>query len=651
MSKNEKKSPKIVSKNNNILTIIKQAFQINAKPFPWSKAIGTGICSAFPVIIGLLTNHMQLGLLGVVGSFSYLYVFNEPYAIRAKKILFVAIGISLSVALGSLLAEYHFLVIIVVALIGMIATFIFGILKISGPAAVFFVLSFIMTTGMPVEHSAVFERSMVVLTSGVFSWLVSLVGWIVKPHEPEIRAVRNVYLALEKYGELINQNNTNNINNMRQQVVNLLNESEEIISIAYLPWKNSYFFNRLVLLNEQANRLFLEMLELHTNKNVKIPDLIIEEIKKLTIGIDLKDGEKINISKIPEELREDYYKLIQTIYDIEAIINLPLTYIGRSVKISKTSFTTKVLACLNKDSVVFVNSIKYGIILAVATIIAFMFPFVRPYWVTLSCATVMLGATIQSTFHRAIQRSCGTILGLIVGMIIFKFNPEGIALIVTIMCLTGFTELFIVKNYALAVAFITPNALLIAENSTQIHNFVYFGTARIIDIVLGALIALIGTYILGRRSASSRLSNLIKKLIDNESKVLSLISNMNVREFNKELKNEKEKMQINLMNLKVGYNTALGEIPSNKEKLETMWPVIFSLEHICYLIDNLCISELDLSLSKDTIKNILDILNDVKAVIDGKQKAVLHKINELGEISQICKEINMLQEALILIKE
>ena len=50
----------------------------------------------------------------------------------------------------------------------------------------------------------------------------------------------------------------------------------------------------------------------------------------------------------------------------------------------------------------------------------------------------------------------------------------------------------------------------------------------------------------------------------------------------------KEKLNINLMNFKMAYNTALGEIPNNKEMLEMMWPAVFSLEHITYLLDQCC---------------------------------------------------------------
>ena len=85
MSKKDKQSTISLSTGNTLLIIIKKAFEIKKGPFPWPKAISAAICAGFPVIIGLLVGQLHLGLLGGIGSFSYLYVFNEPYAERAKK--------------------------------------------------------------------------------------------------------------------------------------------------------------------------------------------------------------------------------------------------------------------------------------------------------------------------------------------------------------------------------------------------------------------------------------------------------------------------------------------------------------------------------------------------------------------------------------
>ncbi len=142
--------------------MIKQAFKINKTPLPWTKAISAGICAAIPVLVGLTLGNFQYGLLAGIGSFTYLYVMNEPYAQRAKKLFFVLLGMTLSVGLGTLLASA-----IMVGVIGTIATFIFGALKIPGPAGIFFILGFLMSTGMPVDPILAPLRAGLVFRRGV----------------------------------------------------------------------------------------------------------------------------------------------------------------------------------------------------------------------------------------------------------------------------------------------------------------------------------------------------------------------------------------------------------------------------------------------------------------------------------------------------
>lgn len=626
-----------------LLGVIKQIFKIRKTPFQWKKAINAAICGGFPVIIGLLTGQLHLGLLGSIGGFSYLYVFNEPYAQRAKKIFFVVMGISISVGLGTLAAPYPILVVLIVGLIGTIATFIFGVLNIPGPAAIFFILSFVMTTGMPIEPSAAPVRTAIVLMSGIFTWMVSMIGYFFNPHGPEIKAVKDVYLALEEFSKAVG---SKNINNLRHRTVNALKQSEETLLIGYIPWKNSFSFNRLCLLNEQANKLFLEMLELYSNGNMELPKEFSEMIRKLSIGIELKDGETIKIDPASQKLDKKYHQFLEIIYDIEAIINIPLTYIGHSIKVLKPSLGMKFNRACDKDSIVFINAVRYGIVLSISTIIAFNFSFARPYWIPLSCASVMLGSTIISTFYRAIQRSFGTIIGLMIAIIIFKLQPQGFIIVVINMCLTAITELFMGKNYAVAAMFITPNALLIAETSTQIHNVNYFATARITDIVIGSLIGLIGTYLIGHRSASSRLPGLMTKLIRSHARVLVRLTSSKEMNKSNDIKWIKEKMKIDFTNFKMAYTTALGESFSNEEMLETMWPVVFSLEHISYLLEQYCTTNVYLNLHDEDLAQLLLVFETMAMSIEQKQIVQPKQIPIIDEISKVCKEINTLQQAL-----
>jgi len=258
----------------------------------------------------------------------------------------------------------------------------------------------------------------------------------------------------------------------------------------------------------------------------------------------------------------------------------------------------------------------------------------------------MLGSTIQSTFHRAIQRSCGTIVGLMIAVIIFKLQPQGLIIVIINMCLTALAELFIAKNYALAAIFITPNALLIAETSSQIHNISYFATARITDIVIGSMIGLIGTYLISHRSASIRLPDLMVKLIRSQARVLVRLASNREGNSSANTKWIKEKMEINLMNFKTAYTTALGEIPNNEEMLDMLWPAFFSLEHISYLLDQSCSTIGSLNLSDENLAQLLLIFETMATSIEQKQAVHPKEIPIIDEMPKICKEINILQEAL-----
>ena len=160
----------------------------------------------------------------------------------------------------------------------------------------------------------------------------------------------------------------------------------------------------------------------------------------------------------------------------------------------------------DKNSIVFISAIRFGVITSIAAIIAYEFNLERSYWVPLSCVAVLSGATIVATFHRAIQRGIGTIVGILIARIILAIQPSGYIIALFILLLTFITELFIVKNYGLAALFFTPSALLMAENTSHgSFSFSYVASARVIDVLIGSAIGLLGVWVVGRRSASSRL--------------------------------------------------------------------------------------------------------------------------------------------------
>jgi uncharacterized membrane protein YccC len=231
-------------KDNNFFRALQGAFAVKKTPFPWARAICAGICASFPVLIGLLFGNFQYGLLAGIGGFSYLYVWNEPYPQRAKKIFFVLLGLSASSGLGSLTASSPLAFAIILGVIGAVGTFIFGALKVPGPASIFFVIVFAMTSALPFDPTLAPLRTGLVFLGGAFAWLVAMAGWFFNPHGPETKAVQSVYSEL---AALLDSVGTESFNAARERTVVALRDADTTLLAGYVSWQSSTIFKRLYL--------------------------------------------------------------------------------------------------------------------------------------------------------------------------------------------------------------------------------------------------------------------------------------------------------------------------------------------------------------------------------------------------------------------
>ncbi|WP_409272821.1 FUSC family protein [Neobacillus sp. SCS-31] len=627
-------------------SIFKQALTVNRKPFPWLKAFSAGLAASLPVFIGLLVGNLEYGLIAGMGGFAYLYVFNIPYAQRARKIFFAVLGMTLASALGTIAAPYPLAVAVLMGIIGAVGIFIFGALKIKGPSAIFFVLVFAMTTGMPVHPELVWVRAGLVFLGGTLSWVLAMLGWFFNPHGPETGVVKNVYTELAGFLDSVG---TEKFNEARHRVMSGLREAEETLAAGYIPWRNTDIFNRLVILNDQANALFFYVLENFSATTVKLPPEFGEFLREIAHSLDLKHRNEIPSKKLllSEGMDETVLKLFKEITDADAIMNEPTSKINHELHISIPSLRTIFLGAFDKNSIVFITAVRFGLFTIIAAVIAYEFEFTRPFWVPLSCVAVMSGFTIVATYHRAIQRAIGTILGIMIASLILMAQPNGYIIAVLILLLTFITELFIVKNYGLAALFFTPNALLIAE-STSHGNFAfsYFASARIIDILIGSIIGLIGVFFVGRRSASSRVPHLITKTVRSQAQFLLVLFSDQGTGFNARKSKERMKMRTNLNNLKTLYDTAAGEIPVDKKALEYYWPVIFSIDHLGYLLENCSKTEQRPILSDQTLSQLLYVCETMANAADRKLSPSIKNVPEIEGFPSIRNELIHLQKSL-----
>lgn len=144
-----------------------------------------------------------------------------------------------------------------------------------------------------------------------------------------------------------------------------------------------------------------------------------------------------------------------------------------------------------------VESLILALTMFLALLTANVFEVKSAYWIPISAVAIMQGKDLLHTRQRNIHRILGTFVGMGLTWLIFILEPRGIALVFIIAGLQFIVEMMVVRNYGLAVIFITPLTIFLAENSTSVMiNVNELMEARILDTIIGSLIGLAAGWVL-----------------------------------------------------------------------------------------------------------------------------------------------------------
>ncbi|NLS42227.1 FUSC family protein [Bacillus subtilis] len=555
--------------NQRIMPIVKDAFRIHANPFPWKKAIGSGFASGFPVLVGALAGHTDYGLTASIGGFVYLYAGGESYKKRALKLLLVSFGIALSFGLGTLLSGTLWIMAAVLGLVGAAAMFIFSALGIQGPAPMFFVLAFLVSSGLPADPSQALFRAVLTFLGGIFAMGIALIGWLWNKHGPEGVVLQKTY---DQLAACLSAVGTPGFHHAQHQTVLMLRTARQTVLGKGNGRKKSQHDERFFRLLEKADDIFLAIIHF----SAETPDGETAKIEKALrqTGDMLAHARVFNTFQINENESEPRRKLFEEINEVLHIASgrLEKQLDGEPSRLPSSFYFLR--NAFDWKSSVLIRALKYGIVLFAADMFALVFGFARSYWIPLSAAAVMLGTTVVFTLHRAIQRSAGTVIGVMLAGAILFFKPGGVYIALCIAALQCLLEMLIVRNYALAVPFLTANALVITESMHGGADTGYFMIARLTDVAVGSVIGLLGTMLLWRRFSTKRLPELMRNVIRLEGQFMEKLLTGQ--------KADEHKLRVSLVRLRDAYDKALGEFPH--ANADALWPAISGAQHLGYYL-------------------------------------------------------------------
>lgn len=559
---------------------VRDAFRIRPLPLQWFRGFGSAICAGLPVLIGVLMGHLDLGLCASMGGFAFLYVGNETYRQRAIKLLFVALGLAVSFGLGILSGSTPWLMVLLFGFIGAAAIFCFGVFQIAGPTAMFFIVTFSVGTSLPLDLPGLPLRIGMVLLGGMLAWIVGMAGWLFSPHGPETKAVSGAYRSLAVFLESMG---TDHHHESRYQAASALRLADSAISGGELRWRRNYEpTKRLMGLTRKANEIFLTLIGISLERQATMRPELVSSIR--SIADDIKSsGDKLQFRKMSMESTNEH--LQQLCRQISEAVDILVSRNGyeanqEAALLPPNRLRLIVSGAFNRHSTLLSSALRYGIMIAAAAVVAYSLDLHRSYWVPLSCSAVMLGTTVLGTMHRALQRTVGTIIGLLIGGCILSFRPEGIYIALLMGTLQFIIELIYLRNYAIAVMFITPSSLLLAESSHPDLAISYFMSARIVDILIGSAIGLAGVYLLWRRASSSRLPHVLAKVIRLEGKLLEQV----LTAPSGEASLRPADLETALMRLRLLYDAAFAESVRRKREVSSLWPAVVAVHHVGYVL-------------------------------------------------------------------
>lgn len=136
----------------------------------------------------------------------------------------------------------------------------------------------------------------------------------------------------------------------------------------------------------------------------------------------------------------------------------------------------------------------------------------NPYWLPISCAAVMQGASFQHIWQRSFQRILGTFIGLGLAWLLLLLKMTPLTICISIMVLQFIIEMLIGRHYGLAVIFITPLTLFLAEaGSAMTVDPTTLISVRFMDILLGSVIGAIGGWFLHHEQFRHKAERQIRK--------------------------------------------------------------------------------------------------------------------------------------------
>ncbi|MCE7032027.1 FUSC family protein [Lysobacter sp. GX 14042] len=511
------------------------------------------LCLGMPVLAGWLAGDLQAGMMAATGGFTGLYGRGRPYPSRAMELAIIALAFALSVAVGIAVSATHWAVVPTVALIAMVATWLGNALKIGPPGPYMFLLACAAAAAMPADHLDPARAFGLVLCGGAFAWLMQMSGVLVRPRGPEQRAVASAAARVAGYIEAIGSPLAGA---ERQLAAQALNEAWHAL-VRYQPAR-SVPGGALAGLRQRARGL----------------NVLFAEAMEAAAGGTPLSGDAPARARRLGDLAVEPPAIEAAVARGEVPLGQPGALAALRESLRLRSMSTLVVG-------------RVGLAALLAGAVGALLDLERAYW-AVAAAVLMLHQGMEwfRLVQRSIERLAGTWAGLLLAAAVLWFQPQGLWLVALIMLLQFTVEMLVLRNYALAVIFITGAGMTLATGGLPVPDLGSYLLARGVDTAVGCAVALL-VFRLAWPQASAALipEQLSRTLAATDAVVEHLAAGDVTSPAAREARSE---LQHRGFALSKAYDTATAATRRPRMSAERMWPAIAATEQLAFRILGSC---------------------------------------------------------------
>ncbi|AWR02891.1 fusaric acid resistance protein-like family protein [Staphylococcus aureus] len=510
--------------------------------------------------------------------------------------------------LGTLTAKTPLVFGMTLLIVTVIPFYIFTALKIAGPSSTFFIVTFSLPINLPIAPEEALYRGFAILVGGILATMMVLITIVFSKNKAEEQAIQNDFKLISRL--LHTYNDKAAFLQVAKTAVDSFKASDKLlITSTSSNDKLSRRFQKLLLLHTSAQGIYSELLELNAKQIRPLPDELIEMMDHIIAQLDNSD-ENVRYWRKEVTVTEEFQNLFNHILKIDEMVHANEARIAYEADMRKPLYSKRIYQNLTLDSIVFRNTLRYTAIMMIAIFIALMFDFEKAYWIPLSAHTILLGTSTIHAIERGMARGLGTILGVLVLSVILLFSIPTPVAVILMGIAALFTEALVGANYAIAVVFITIQVILMNGLASQ-NLTINIAFPRVIDVAIGIVIAIIGLFVLGQRTASVLLPNVMAEVVRKEATLFHYLFSENQYKDNVYQKNTAMNLSVKLNNMTQVYNAANGELFSDKTLIQNYYPSLFALEEISFMLNRAMANEDRLTINEQLMGEYLATFENI----------------------------------------